>query len=371
VLQLLSGVVRLRVAGAEERAYARWARLFGAQRQAARRVSLVRAAATTWSATFPVLATLVLFAAVVSPHSGEPLDVGTFLAFSATFAQCLAAAWALTGPVLAILAAVPLYERARPILSTLPETGATGAHPGRLLGEVRLDHVSFRYGPLGPWILNDVSLTLRPGGCLAVVGPSGSGKSTLMRLLLGLERPERGRVLYDGRDLASLDVREVRRQIGVVLQDGAVLADDVLHNILGAAAMSVEDAWEAARQAGLEADIRAMPMGMYTRVPEGGATFSGGQRQRLVIARALVRRPRLVFFDEATSALDNTTQAVVTRSLASLRASRLLIAHRLSTVQYADSIVVLADGRVVQSGRYDDLVGQQGLFSELARPQLA
>jgi NHLM bacteriocin system ABC transporter peptidase/ATP-binding protein/NHLM bacteriocin system ABC transporter ATP-binding protein len=371
VLQLLSGIIRLRVAGAEERAYARWAQVFGAQRQAARRVSLVRAAATTWNATFPVLATLVIFAAVAFPHTGESLDVGTFLAFSAAFGQCLAAARALTVPVLAILAAVPLYERARPILSTLPETRAAGAHPGRLQGEVRLEHVSFRYGPLQPWVLNDVSLTLRPGACLAVVGPSGSGKSTLMRLLLGLERPERGRVLYDGRDLATLDAREVRRQIGVVLQDGAVLADDVLHNILGAAVLSVEDAWEAARLAGLDADIRAMPMGMYTRVPEGGTTFSGGQRQRLLIARALVRRPRLVLFDEATSALDNATQAVVSTSLASLRASRLLIAHRLSTVRYADSIVVLAGGRVVQVGRYEDLVREQGLFSELARPQLA
>jgi NHLM bacteriocin system ABC transporter peptidase/ATP-binding protein/NHLM bacteriocin system ABC transporter ATP-binding protein len=371
VLQLLSGVVRLRVAGAEGRAFDRWAKAFAAQRQAVRRVGLVRAAASAWNAAFPVLATLVLFAAVASPRSGPTLDVGTFLAFSAAYGQCLAAAWALAGPALAILAAVPLYERARPILSALPETSATGAHPGRLLGEVRLEGVSFRYGPLEPWVLKDVSLTLRPGACLAVVGPSGSGKSTLMRLLLGMEHPESGRVLYDGRDLATLDAREVRRQIGVVLQDGAVLPDDVLHNILGAAPMSVEDAWEAARLAGLEADIRAMPMGMYTRVPEGGATFSGGQRQRLLIARALVRRPRLVFFDEATSALDNATQAVVSSSLAGLYASRLLIAHRLSTVQYADSIVVLAGGQVVQVGRFEDLVGQQGLFSQLARPQLA
>jgi ATP-binding cassette subfamily C protein len=371
VLQLLSGLVRLRVAGAEGRAFGRWARSFGAQRQAVRRVSLVRTAAITWNAAFPVLATFVLFAAVASLGSGRTLDVGTFLAFSAAFGQCLTAVWALTGAVLAVLATVPLYERARPILRALPETGATGAHPGRLLGEVRLEHVSFRYGPLEPWVLEDVSLTLRPGACLAVVGPSGSGKSTLMRLLLGLERPECGRVLYDGRDLATLDAREVRRQIGVVLQDGAVLADDVLHNILGAAPLSVEDGWQAARLAGLEADIRAMPMGMYTRVPEGGATFSGGQRQRLLIARALVRRPRLVFFDEATSSLDNATQAIVSSSLANLRASRLLIAHRLSTVRYADSIVVLAGGRVVQAGGYADLICQQGLFSQLARPQLA
>jgi NHLM bacteriocin system ABC transporter peptidase/ATP-binding protein/NHLM bacteriocin system ABC transporter ATP-binding protein len=368
-LQLVGGIVRLRVAGAEAHAQAHWARAFHAYRAASRRVRLAGIAVAAWTAAFPVLATLVLFAAV-SPVGTIALDVGPFLAFSAAFGQCLAAGGMLIGAVLAVMAAVPLYERARPILRALPEAVATRAHPGRLRGAVRLEHVSFRYRPDGPFVLDDVSLEVRPGECLAIVGPSGSGKSTLLRLLLGFERPERGRVLYDGRDLATLDAREVRRQIGVVLQDGAVSAASILRNVVGTAPLTIGDAWEAARLAGFDNDVRNLPMGMYTRVPEGGATFSGGQRQRLMIARALVRHPCLVFFDEATSALDNATQAIVSGSLTGMGASRLLIAHRLSTVKSADRIVVLSGGRVVQSGRYEDLADQDGLFSQLARPQL-
>jgi ATP-binding cassette subfamily C protein len=192
-----------------------------------------------------------------------------------------------------------------------------------------------------------------------------------MRLLLGFERPERGRVLYERRDLVTLDAREVRRQIGVVLQNGAVMSESILRNIVGVSPMTVQDAWAAARMAGFATDIRDLPMGMYTYVAEGGATFSGGQRQRLMIARALVRLPRVLFFDEATSALDNATQEIVTASLNVLGASRLVIAHRLSTVQHADRIVVLSGGKVVQNGRYEELAEQEGLFAQLVRRQIA
>jgi ABC-type bacteriocin/lantibiotic exporter with double-glycine peptidase domain len=206
---------------------------------------------------------------------------------------------------------------------------------------------------------------------VAFVGPSGSGKSTLFRLLLGFEQPQAGSIYYDGQDLVSLDVQAVRRQLGVVLQNGKVLAGDILTNIVGSTLRTLEDAWEAARLSGLEEDIHQMPMGMHTVVPEGGSTLSGGQRQRLLIARALVSRPRIVLFDEATSALDNRTQAVVSEGLNRLRATRIVIAHRLSTVRHADRIYVLEAGRVVQQGRYEELAGQPGLFADLARRQLA
>jgi ATP-binding cassette subfamily C protein len=206
---------------------------------------------------------------------------------------------------------------------------------------------------------------------VAFVGPSGSGKSTLLRLLLGFERPERGAVHYDGRNLAALDVTAVRRQLGVVLQAGRLMPGSLLENIRGGGLLTLDEAWAAARHAGLEEDIRALPMGMHTVIGEGSSTLSGGQRQRLLIARALARQPRILFLDEATSALDNRTQAMVSRSLEQLQCTRVVIAHRLSTVVNADRIHVLTEGRIVQTGTYEELAAQEGLFRDLVRRQVA
>jgi len=209
------------------------------------------------------------------------------------------------------------------------------------------------------------------GEFVALVGPSGSGKSTLLRLLLGFEQPESGSIFFDGQELGGLDLLALRRQIGVVLQNGRLMPGDLFSNIVGSTGAVLEDAWEAARMSGLDGDIKAMPMGMHTVVSEGGSTLSGGQRQRLMIARAIVTRPRILLFDEATSALDNRTQQIVADSLAGLRATRLVIAHRLSTVIHADRICVVQKGTVVQSGRYDELMEADGPFRELARRQIA
>jgi ABC-type bacteriocin/lantibiotic exporter with double-glycine peptidase domain len=253
----------------------------------------------------------------------------------------------------------------------LPEVHGSSGDPGTLTGDIELSHVSFRYSDSGPLILDDLSLRVEPGQMVAIVGPSGSGKSTLFRLLLGLEQTSSGAVLYDGQSLANLDVEAVRRQIGVVLQRDRVQPGDVFHNIVGqSSSLTVADAWEAARAAGLEDDINAMPMGMHTNVNDGGGTFSGGQRQRLLIARAIVHKPRILLFDEATSALDNRTQKVVSDSLAQLRVTRVVIAHRLSTIQHADKIYVLDQGRVVESGNYAELSQRDGLFAHLIRRQL-
>jgi ATP-binding cassette subfamily C protein len=270
-----------------------------------------------------------------------------------------------------LLVIVPTYERLRPILQAAPEVEAGQAEPGELGGAIDVDRVSFRYHADGPLVLDDVSLHFRPGEFVALVGPSGSGKSTLLRLLLGFEAPVAGAILYDGRDLATLDVRAVRRQIGTVLQSGRLMTGDIFSNIVGASTLTVDDAWEAARMAGLDADIRAMPMGMHSVIGEGLSTLSGGQRQRLLIARAIVSRPRIIFFDEATSALDNRTQEIVSRSLESLAATRVVIAHRLSTVVNADRIYVLQNGRVVESGTYRELMQRRGVFADLARRQIA
>jgi ATP-binding cassette subfamily C protein len=193
----------------------------------------------------------------------------------------------------------------------------------------------------------------------------------LTRLLLGFEKPASGCVFYDGKDLDRLDVNQVRRQIGVVLQNGKLIAGDILSNIIGSLNLTIDHAWEAARSAGLEEDIQALPMGMHTFLSEGGGNLSGGQRQRLLIARALVNKPSILLFDEATSALDNRTQAIVNESLEALQVSRMVIAHRLSTVQKADRILVLDKGKLVESGTYEELMQQGEIFAELARRQVA
>lgn len=242
---------------------------------------------------------------------------------------------------------------------------------GELNGDIEVSHVTFRYRPADPLEMNDLSLHVPAGELATVVGPSGSGKSTLFRLLLGFETPETGTIFFDRQDLAGLHIRSVRRQIGVVLQNGRLMRGDVFTSIVGTNLLTHDDAWAAARMAGLDEDIEQMPMGMFTWIGEGGGTLSGGRKQRLLIARAVVTRPRILLFDEATSALDNRTQSIVSKSLEGLQATRIVIAHRLSTVMKADRIHVVHAGRIVQTGTYQELIAHDGLFAELAQRQLS
>jgi ATP-binding cassette subfamily C protein len=304
------------------------------------------------------------------------LSTGAFLALTLSVANLTTSVLAVSNTLLGLLDLPPLYDRITPILEATPEFPAAVLEPVRLGGSLALSSVSFRYPGQdeGTKILDDVSLQVRPGEFVAIVGASGSGKSTMMRLLLGFENPDSGTVTYDGRELATLDIREVRRQIGVVLQNAQLMPGDLFSNIVGfASGLTMEDAWHAARLAGLEDEIRQLPMGMHTLVGEGGGNLSGGQRQRLLIARALVRRPCILMFDEATSALDNSTQAIVTQSITrDLRGvTRLVIAHRLTTVEGADRIYVVKKGRIVQSGQYHQLVDEPGPFQELLHRQFA
>jgi ATP-binding cassette subfamily C protein len=370
VLQLINGMAKLRVAGAESRAWAYWASSFAQQRQATFRARTAANALAVVTAAFPVVATLVIFAVVMLVLDPMP-SVGTFMGFTTAFTQLVTATIAIATAFATIVQVVPMYERTQPILRALPEVDEAKADPGELSGAIELNHVSFRYAENGPLVLDDISLQIRPGELVALVGPSGSGKSTLLRLLLGFDAPESGTILYDGRDLASLNIRAVRRQIGSVLQNGRVMSGSIFSNIVGSAPLTLDDANEAARMAGLDEDIRQMPMGMQTVISEGGGTLSGGQRQRLMIARAVVHKPRILYFDEATSALDNRTQETVTRSLTALAATRVVIAHRLSTIVGADRIYVVQRGCIVESGNYRELMQRRGLFSELARRQIA
>jgi ABC-type bacteriocin/lantibiotic exporter with double-glycine peptidase domain len=269
-----------------------------------------------------------------------------------------------------VLEVVTLWQRSQPILVAEPEVDPEKIDPGKLKGQVVVARVTFRYRADGPLTLDQVSLRADPGEFVAIVGPSGSGKSTLLRLLLGFDSPVDGTIYYDGQDLAGLEITAVRRQLGVVLQNSRMNAGTLFENISGNALISMTDAWTAAEMAGLADDIHALPMGMHTFISEGGTNFSGGQRQRLMIARALALKPQLLLFDEATSALDNRTQAIVTDSLDQLGVTRIVIAHRLSTIRSADRIYVIQAGRVMQEGKFEELVEQPGLFSQLAARQL-
>jgi ATP-binding cassette subfamily C protein len=371
VLQLLSSIGKIRVAGVEPSAFALWVERFSEQRRLQFRVRAVANWVSAFNAAAPVTANVLIFwmAAPLLTHD-RSLRTGDFLAFLWAFSSCMGALLSTCVALLATGTALPLYQHARPILDTRPEVHVGKADPGVLTGDIEIQHAVFRYRPDSPLILRDVSLRVKPGEFAAFVGPSGSGKSTLLRLLLGFETPESGAVYYDGQDLEGLDVQMVRRQIGVVLQSGRLMSGDIFTNIAGSSTATLDDAWEAARMAGLSDDIEAMPMGMHTVISEAGGTLSGGQRQRLLIARATVHRPRILLFDEATSALDNRTQAIVSASLDRLQATRIVVAHRLSTIINADRIYVLERGKIVQTGTYQELVSQPGLFADLARRQI-
>ncbi len=373
LLQLIHGMAKIRVAAAEDRAFGVWASRFSIQTRLWLRSRSIQNRLDVFNAVYPTLVVALIYFLITRKSGPAPsLSTGEFLSFLAAYSALLSALLDVGSSIVSAMNVLPTYERMKPILRAAPEVDESRADPGQLRGRIEVSNVTFRYKPDDPPVLDSISLHADPGEFIALVGPSGSGKSTMLRILLGFERPESGSVAFDGFDTESLDVQSVRRQIGVVLQDGALMPGDIFTNIIGSSIeLTLDDAWEAARMAGLDKDIEAMPMGMHTVIPEGGGALSGGQKQRLMIARALVNRPRIVFFDEATSALDNPTQAIVTASLDRLNSTRVVIAHRLSTIVNADRIYVIDRGRVVQAGNYEALMGQPGVFQELARRQIA
>ncbi|MGW2125074.1 cysteine peptidase family C39 domain-containing protein [Streptomyces sp. NPDC001758] len=343
---------------------------FARSREFQQRAGRIKNLTAVLGAVYLPLCTLVMFMLLAGPARGS-MTAAEFLTFNTAVTMVLTSVTQLTGAFVSAVAALPLFEQIRPVLDATPEVRAASTRPGPLSGAVEARRLSFRYSDDGPLVLDDVSVDIRPGEFVAVVGPSGCGKSTLLRLLIGFDRPESGSVLYDGQELATLDRSAVRRQCGVVLQHAQPFSGSVLDVICGTEPYTPEEAMAAAEMAGLADDIRRMPMGLHTIVSGSGAV-SGGQRQRLMIAQALIRRPRILFFDEATSALDNETQRTVIESTKALEATRIVIAHRLSTVLDADRVVVMEGGKVVQQGPPARLLADTGgRLHELVRRQLA
>lgn len=376
-VQLMNGVAKLRVAAAEERAFAHWGKKYSQQKKLQAKSQRIDDSVAVFNEVLPTVSAVLLFwfaILFIQQSQGRPglgLSAGSFLAFNAAFGIFIQGARDLSNTLISTLNIIPLWERAQTIVKAEPEVDSSKTDPGRLTGRLALEHVTFRYREDGPLILDDVSIHAEPGEFVAVVGPSGSGKSTVFRLLLGFETPASGTVYYDGQDLAGLDVNAVRRQLGVVLQNGRISTGSLFEIITGGALVTMDEAWEAANNSGFADDIKQMPMGMHTVISEGATNLSGGQRQRLLIARALVLKPKVILMDEATSALDNNTQAVITESLSKMNATRIVIAHRLSTIRDADRIYVVESGRVKQVGNFDELVQQEGgLFARLAARQL-
>ncbi|WP_404963044.1 NHLP bacteriocin export ABC transporter permease/ATPase subunit [Streptomyces sp. 147326] len=368
--QTLRGLPKLRVAAAESFAYAAWAREFARTRDLQQRIGRIQNVITVLGAVYLPLCTLVMFVLLAGPARGA-MSASEFLTFSTALTMLLSSVTQLTGALISAAAVLPMFEQIKPVLREIPEVVRSSTRPGELTGAIEAKNLSYRYADDGPLVLDDVDFRVRPGEFVAIVGASGCGKSTLLRLLIGFDKPVSGSVLYDGQDLAALDQAAVRRQCGVVLQNAQPFTGSILDCICGAGTFSPEEAWEAAAMAGLAEDIKAMPMGMHTMLSDGGGTVSGGQRQRLMIAQALIRKPRILFFDEATSALDNEAQRVVIESTRALHATRIVIAHRLSTIMDADRVIAMSEGRIVQQGPPAELLADTaGLFHTLVHRQL-
>lgn len=366
VYALINGIAKIKNAGAEKRAFARWSRQYvKAARYLYQPPAFLKLSGVMTTA-ISLLGTIIMYYEAI--RSG--VSMADYMAFNSAYGMVSGAFLSLAGIAATVAQIKPVLKMVQPILETEPEVDEGRPVVTRLRGSIELNNVSFRYNDTMPNVIDNLSLKIRPGQYVAIVGQTGCGKSTLMRILLGFEKPQKGAVYYDGKDIATMDLKSLRQHIGVVMQNGGLFQGDVYSNItISAPQLTLEQAWEAAEIAGMAEDIRQMPMGMNTLISEGQGGISGGQRQRLMIARAIAPKPRILMFDEATSALDNITQKKVSESLNKLKCTRIVIAHRLSTICHCDRIIVLDKGKIVEDGTYEELLEKGGYFSGLVERQ--
>ena len=363
---LISGVQKIKLSGAEKRVFAKWLDLYAESTRLIYNPPLFIKINSVVSMAISLISTIVLYYLAVQSNIGQ----SSYFAFTASYGMLMGAFMSLSDIALSAAQIQPILEMAEPFLKTEPETADNKEIITQISGSIELDHVSFRYSEDTPYVIEDLSLKIRPGEYVAIVGRTGCGKSTLVRLLLGFEKPEKGAVYYDSRDIDHIDLPSLRRRIGTVTQDAGLFQGDIYSNIaITAPHLTLNDAWEAAEMAGIADDIRSMPMGMNTIIAEGQGGISGGQRQRIMIARAIAPKPKLLIFDEATSALDNKTQKQISEALDALDCTRIVIAHRLSTIRHCDRILVLEGGCILEDGSYDELIEKGGFFAELVERQ--
>lgn len=363
---LISGVQKIKLAGAEKRAFARWANLYAERISYSYNPPAFLKLNPVISSAISLTGTLVMYYMAVKTG----VSVAEYYAFNTAYGMVSGAFMSLSSIALTFAQIKPILERVKPLLDAKPEISEGKQVITRLSGAIEMNNVSFRYNESMPNVIDNLSLKIRPGQYVAIVGKTGCGKSTLMRLLLGFEKADRGAIYYDGKDINSLDLKSLRRKIGSVMQNGKLLQGDIYSNItISAPWLTMDEAFEAAEKAGIAEDIRRMPMGMHTMISEGSGGISGGQRQRLMIARAIAPKPKILMFDEATSALDNITQRQVCEALDAMKCTRIVIAHRLSTIKQCDRIIVLDGGHIVEDGTYRELIDNKGYFYELVERQ--
>ena len=360
------GMQKIKLVGAEKRIYGQWASAFEKSADALFRPPLFMIFCPVLITAVSLIGWIFIYSSALSSR----ITLSDYYAFNSAFGLVTGAISALSTVVDSLTRIRPLYAQIQPVLEAVPEVDSAKKLVSSLNGSIKLEDVCFRYDPSTPNIVDHLNLNIDAGEYLAIVGRTGCGKSTIMRLLLGFEKPDSGLITYDGADLQTLNLRSLRQKIGVVLQDGKLFNGDIYSNIvISAPWLTEEEAWEAARMAGLEEDIKNMPMGMHTMINSNSGGVSGGQRQRIMIARAIASKPKILLFDEATSALDNVTQKIVSDSLSKLNCTRIVIAHRLSTIRQCDRIIMLDGGHIVEDGTYDELMALNGVFADMVARQ--
>lgn len=363
---LIEGIQKIRLSGAENRAFIKWTDLYAREAALLYNKPAFISLNTVITTAVSLAGTIVMY--YIAVRSG--VTVADYYAFNTAYAYIAAAFSSIASVSMTVASIKPSLDIIRPLLEAEPELQENKETVTNISGQIELSHVTFRYSKDGPAILDDLNLTIRARQYVAICGRTGCGKSTLVRLLLGFEKPQKGAIFYDRKDMSKLDLHSLRKLIGTVMQDGFLFNGSIFENIsVSAPSMTLEEAWDVAETAGLADDIRAMPMGMHTVLQEGKGGISGGQRQRLMIARALAQKPKILLFDEATSALDNITQKQISDALDRMKCTRIVIAHRLSTIQHCDRILVLERGKIAEEGTYEELISRGGYFAELVSRQ--